>query len=77
MFICKLERFDETNDLVYTRILKYELISGQPPFIDRQYDIHLAFAVCDGERPPIPEYAPEPYVTLLGSYLSQSSNDGF
>ena len=30
-----------------------------------EFDLNLALDVCDGMRPQIPEYAPEPYVTLM------------
>src|SRR5213078_2481937 len=46
-------------------MLMSEVISGEVPFIDRDFDSHLALDVCDRVRPQIPEYAPEPYVTLM------------
>ncbi|PKB95416.1 hypothetical protein RhiirA5_436758 [Rhizophagus irregularis] len=42
-----------------------ELISGEPPFFDREYDENLALAICYGQRPQIPEYTPEPYAKLM------------
>ncbi|CAB4433412.1 unnamed protein product [Rhizophagus irregularis] len=42
-----------------------ELISGEPPFVDREYDENLALAICYGQRPQIPEYTPEPYAELM------------
>ncbi|CAG8556750.1 8417_t:CDS:2 [Acaulospora morrowiae] len=42
-----------------------DIYGFEPPFIDREYDVHLALAVCGGERPPIPNYAPEPYIKLM------------
>ncbi|RIA95215.1 hypothetical protein C1645_816938, partial [Glomus cerebriforme] len=29
------------------------------------YDLHLAFDICEGKRPLIPEYTPEPYADLM------------
>ena len=41
-------------------------MSGEPPFIDREYDQYLIRDICINQlRPLIPEYAPEPYVTLM------------
>ncbi|CAB4419254.1 unnamed protein product [Rhizophagus irregularis] len=42
-----------------------EVISGEPPFADRDYDENLALAICFGQRPHIPEYTPEPYAALM------------
>ncbi|CAB4388400.1 unnamed protein product [Rhizophagus irregularis] len=42
-----------------------EIICGNVPFADRDYDLHLALDICKGERPPIPEYTPEPYAALM------------
>ncbi len=41
----------------------WEVLSGEPPFIDREYDRYLIFDICNGERPPILEYALEQYIT--------------
>ncbi len=47
-------------------MIMWEILSGEPPFIDREYDQYLMRDICLNQlRPPIPEYAPEPYVTLM------------
>ena len=47
-------------------MIMWEIISGEPPFIDREYDQYLIRDICINQlRPLIPEYAPEPYVTLM------------
>src|SRR5437764_9311742 len=47
-------------------MIMWEIISGEPPFIDREYDQYLIRDICIKQlRPPIPQYAPEPYVTLM------------
>jgi serine/threonine protein kinase len=59
------EEFTKAADIYGFGMLMTEIISGEAPFIDRDYDLHLALDICKGERPQIPEYAPEPYVTLM------------
>jgi serine/threonine protein kinase len=59
------EEFTEAADIYGFGVLMSEVISGKPPFFDRDFDLHLALDVCNGLRPQIPEYAPEPYVTLM------------
>ncbi|CAB4415486.1 unnamed protein product [Rhizophagus irregularis] len=57
--------FTKAADIYGFGMLMSELISGEVPFIDRDYDLHLALDICKGERPPIPEYTPEPYAALM------------
>jgi serine/threonine protein kinase len=59
------EEFTKAADIYGFGMLMSEVISGEAPFIDRDYDLHLALDICKGERPQIPEYAPEPYVILM------------
>ena len=50
-----------------TFMIMWKILSGEPPFIDREYDECLMFDICMNElRPPIPKYAPEPYVNNAG-----------
>ncbi|PKB97283.1 kinase-like protein, partial [Rhizophagus irregularis] len=57
--------FTKSADIYGFGMLMLEIISGKAPFVDRDYDLHLVLAICEGERPPIPEYTPEPYATLM------------
>jgi serine/threonine protein kinase len=57
--------FTEAADIYGIGMLMSEVISGEPPFVDRDYDENLALAICYGQRPQIPEYTPEPYATLM------------
>ncbi|RIA95214.1 kinase-like domain-containing protein [Glomus cerebriforme] len=57
--------FTKAADIYGFGMLMSEIISGEVPFIDRDYDLHLAFDICEGKRPLIPEYAPEPYADLM------------
>jgi hypothetical protein len=59
------EEFTKAADIYGFGMLMSEVISGEAPFIDRDYDLHLALDICKGERPQISEYAPEPYVILM------------
>jgi serine/threonine protein kinase len=59
------EEFTKAADIYGFGMMMSEVISGEAPFIDRDYDLHLALDICKGERPQIPEYAPEPYVILM------------
>ncbi|RIA79502.1 kinase-like domain-containing protein, partial [Glomus cerebriforme] len=57
--------FTKAADIYGFGMLMSEIINGEVPFIDRDYDLHLAFDICEGKRPLIPEYTPEPYVDLM------------
>src|SRR5204862_1402023 len=59
------EEFTKAADIYGFGMLMSEVISGEVPFIGRDFDLHLALDVCNGVRPQIPEYAPEPYVILM------------
>ncbi|RGB36201.1 kinase-like domain-containing protein [Rhizophagus diaphanus] len=59
------KEFTEAADIYGIGMVMSEVISGEPPFIDRDYDEHLALSICYGQRPQIPEYTPEPYVELM------------
>ncbi|RIA82569.1 kinase-like domain-containing protein [Glomus cerebriforme] len=57
--------FTIAADIYGFGMLMSEIISGEAPFIGRDYDLYLALDICKGERPQIPEYTPEPYSTLM------------
>ncbi|CAB4433503.1 unnamed protein product [Rhizophagus irregularis] len=59
------KEFTEEADIYGFGMIMSELISGEPPFFDREYDENLALAICYGQRPQIPEYTPEPYAKLM------------
>ena len=60
------EKFTKAADIYGFGMMMWEMLSGEPPFIDREYDQSLIIDICVKElRPPIPEYAPDPYVTLI------------
>ncbi|GBB84835.1 hypothetical protein RclHR1_01140024 [Rhizophagus clarus] len=59
------KEFTEAADVYSFGMIMSEMISGEPPFVDREYDMNLALAICNGQRPQIPEYTPEPYATLM------------
>src|SRR6266487_6596089 len=59
-------KFTKAADIYRFEMIMWELLSGEPPFIDREYDQYLMRDICLKElRPPIPKYGPEPYVTLM------------
>ncbi|PKC67617.1 kinase-like protein [Rhizophagus irregularis] len=57
--------FSNAADIYGFGMLMSEIINGNAPFVDRDYDLHLALDICRGERPLIPEYTPEPYAALM------------
>ncbi|PKB99921.1 hypothetical protein RhiirA5_299710, partial [Rhizophagus irregularis] len=57
--------FTKAADIYGFGMLMSEIISGEAPFVGRDYDLHLALDICEGERPLIPEYTPEPYAALM------------
>ncbi|EXX60478.1 hypothetical protein RIR_jg12051.t1 [Rhizophagus irregularis DAOM 181602=DAOM 197198] len=57
--------FTKASDVYGFGFVMLEIICGNVPFSDKDYDIHLALKICKGERPPIPEYTPEPYAALI------------
>ncbi|PKY45250.1 kinase-like protein, partial [Rhizophagus irregularis] len=57
--------FTKASDVYGFGMVMLEIICGNVPFADRDYDIHLALDTCKGERPPIPEYTPKPYAALM------------
>ncbi|PKY57679.1 kinase-like protein [Rhizophagus irregularis] len=59
------EEFTEAADVYGFGMVMSEIISGEAPFVDRDYDLHLVLDMCKGERPRIPEYTPEPFKALM------------
>jgi len=60
------KKYTKEADIYGFGMIMWEIISGEPPFIDREYDQYLIIDICINQLPPpIPEYAPEPYVTLM------------
>ncbi|EXX66726.1 uncharacterized protein OCT59_006835 [Rhizophagus irregularis] len=59
------KEFTEAADIYGFGMIMSELISGEAPFVDREYDENLTLAICYGQRPQIPEYTPEPYAVLM------------
>ena len=43
----------------------YEISARRTPFYNRLHDIHLAFDICSGIRPTIPDGIPESYKEMM------------
>ncbi|GES99768.1 kinase-like domain-containing protein [Rhizophagus clarus] len=63
--ILRGEKFTKAADIYGFGMLMSEIISGEAPFVNRDYDVHLALDICKGKRPLIPEYTPDPYAALM------------
>ena len=52
-------------DIYSIGMLMYEVAVGHSPFLGRHPDIHLAFKICHGIRPTLPEGIPESYKNMM------------
>jgi len=43
--------YTEKADIYSFGIVAYELLSGLPPYYDREHDVYLTLKICDGMRP--------------------------
>jgi serine/threonine protein kinase len=43
--------YTQKADIYSFGIIAYEILSGLPPYYDREHDIQLALAICQGQRP--------------------------
>ncbi|RGB40085.1 kinase-like domain-containing protein, partial [Rhizophagus diaphanus] len=59
------KEFTKASDVYGFGMVMSEIISGEAPFVDRDYNLHLALDICHGKRPLIPEYTPEPFKALM------------
>ncbi|RGB40087.1 kinase-like domain-containing protein, partial [Rhizophagus diaphanus] len=59
------KEFTEKSDVYGFGMVMSEIISGKAPFADKDDGLYLTIDICKGERPLIPEYAPEPYAALM------------
>ena len=41
----------QAADIYFFGIIAYEILSGLPPYYDREHDLQLALAICQGLRP--------------------------
>src|SRR6185369_9172878 len=73
--ILRGEKFTKAADIYGFGMIMWEILSGEAPFMDREYDEYLALNICKGERPPIPKYAPGPYVTLMKQCWDPNPNN--
>src|SRR4051812_45106216 len=43
--------YTQASDVYSFGIIAYEVLSGLPPYYDREHDLQLALAICQGQRP--------------------------
>jgi|SRR6185437_2271951 len=49
--VIREKNYTQTSDVYSFGMIAYEILSGLPPFLERDYNIHLTLDICNGLRP--------------------------
>ncbi|CAI2164012.1 4351_t:CDS:2 [Funneliformis geosporum] len=63
--VLKGKPYTQASDIYSFSMILWEFVSGITPFNDRAHDLQLCLSIVKGERPPIVENTPQPYIDLL------------
>jgi serine/threonine protein kinase len=45
------KKYTQKADIYSFGMIAYEILTGLPPYYDREHDINLSLAICNGQRP--------------------------
>ena len=68
------EQYKLSSDIYSFGVIMAELSSGNPPFYDKEHNLNLALAICDGLRPEFGKGTPEVYKKLAYKCMNANSN---
>jgi serine/threonine protein kinase len=69
------EPYTSSADIYSFGVIMAELSSGKPPFYDKEHNLSLVLAICNGLRPEFGKGTPEFYKKLAYKCMNSNSNE--